>query len=66
MGEGVRKDFLVKMERVVVHIGGLSIEEGGGKHCFSLIIYGFCSSNALYSASLSPRMFIFLLTPFDN
>ena len=37
-----------------------------GKHCFSLIRYGFCSSNALYSASLPFRMFIFLLTPFDT
>ena len=29
-------------------------------------MYGFCSSNALYSASLSFRMFIFILTPFDT
>ena len=29
-------------------------------------MYGFCSSNALYSTSLSFRMFIFLLTPFDT
>ena len=48
-------------------------ETGGGgglykvcKHCFSLIRYGFCKSNALYSASLSFRMFIFLLNPFDT
>ena len=44
---------------------GLSIEEEGLKHCFSLIMHGFCSSNVLYSASLSFRMFIFLLTPVD-
>ena len=31
----------------------------GGKHCFSLIMYGCFSGNALYSASLSSRMFIF-------
>ena len=30
------------------------------KHCFSLITCGFCSSNALYSASLSVRIFIFI------
>ena len=28
--------------------------------------YGFCKSNALYSASLLFRMFIFLLTPLDT
>ena len=37
----------------------------GCKHCFSLIIYGFCSSNALSSASLLFRMIIFIFTPFD-
>ena len=26
---------------------------GGVKHCFSLVMYVFCSKNALYSASLS-------------
>ena len=31
------------------------------KHCFSLIMYGFCSSNAFYLASLSFRMFITIL-----
>ena len=29
-------------------------------------MHGFCGSNVLYSASLSFRMFIFLLTPFDT
>ena len=38
----------------------------GSKNCFSLIKYGFCSSNALYSESLSFRMFIFILTPFHT
>ena len=33
----------------------------GGKACFSLMIYEFCSSNTLYSVSLSFTMFIFLL-----
>ena len=36
----------------------------GGKHwfslVFSLVMYGFCSSNALYSANLSFRMFFHL------
>ena len=53
---GGDQDFLVKME------GETHVEEvvyrKGGKHCFSLVIYGFCSSNALYSASLSFRMSI--------
>ena len=31
------------------------------KHCFSLIMYGFCSSNAFYLASLSFKMFITIL-----
>ena len=30
------------------------------------MIYGFCSSNTLYSASPSFRMLIFLLAPFDT
>ena len=37
----------------------------GVRHCFTLVMYGFCSNNALYSAGLS-FMFIFLLTPFDT
>ena len=40
--------------------------EGGGRHCFLLIWYGFCTCDALYSASLSFRMCIFLLTPFGT
>ena len=42
----------------------MSIE--GGKHCFPLMIYGFCSSNVLYSASLSFKIFIFLIVPSDT
>ena len=41
----------------VVHIEGLSMERG--KHCFSFIMYEFCSNNAVYSASLSFTRFIF-------
>ena len=40
----------------VFYIGGLSLE--GGKYCFLIITCEFCSSNALYSASLSFRIFI--------
>ena len=44
--------------------------EGGGeregKHSLSLMKYGFCRSNAIYSASLSFSVFVFLLTPFDT
>ena len=32
----------------------------GGKHSFSIMIYEFYSNGALYSASLSFKMFIFL------
>ena len=66
------QDFLVKIGSSPFRGWGwgLSIEGGGrggeGKHCFLLIMYRFWSSNALYSASLSFRMFIFLLTPFDT
>ena len=52
------QDFLVKMGKW----GG----GGEGKHSLSLIKYGFCRSNAIYSASLSFSMFVFLLTPFDT
>ena len=45
--------------------GGGSVEGGGGKHWFLWKIYGFCSSNALYSASLSFRMIIFILILFN-
>ena len=33
---------------------------------FASLMYGFCRSNALYSASLSFRMFRFLLTLFNT
>ena len=36
------------------------------KYCFSLILYEFCSSNALYSASLLFGMFIFRLIHFKT
>ena len=40
---------------------------GKGKQYFSLIMHGFCGSNALYSASLSFNLsFIFLLTHFHT
>ena len=51
------QDFLVKMGRGVGSIGGLSMK--GGKKCFSLIMYRFCGSNALFSVTLSFRIFIF-------
>ena len=50
-------------------VGGLSIEEEGEWGCkqfLSLVMHGFCSSNALYTTSLKFRRFIFLLTPFDT
>ena len=41
----------------VAYKGVVSIEEVS-KHCFSLILYGFCRSNALYLASISFRIII--------
>ena len=40
--------------------------ESLGKYCFPLMMYGFCSNNALYSASLSFTIFIFILNPFNT
>ena len=54
------QDCLVKKGRDVSNIGGGGVYRKGGKHCFSLVMYGFCSSNVLYSASLSFRMFIII------
>ena len=48
----------------IIHIGGLSIE--GEKALLFNVIYGFFSNTALYSASLSLVMFIFLVTLFDT
>ena len=53
-------------------IGGVGIFEGGGgvggKHGFSLVMYGFCSSNAFHSVCLIfifiYLSFNFILTPF--
>ena len=74
------QDFFVKMVVVVVvvvvgegeeieggvHIVGLSVKRKY-MESFSLTMYGFCSSNALYSASLSFSLpFIFILTHFDT
>ena len=58
------KDFLVKMGGNP-YIQGV-VNKSVGNYCFSLVIYGFCSNNVLYSASLSFKMFIFLLTPSDT
>ena len=35
-------------------------------HCFSIVMYGFCSNNALCSACLSVTAFTFLLAPFNT
>lgn len=43
--------------------GGLSIE---GEHCFSLMMYVFCSKNSLYSANFLFIMFNFLLNSSVN
>ena len=32
---------------------------GGGKQCFSLVMYGLCGNNALYSANLYSCLFSF-------
>ena len=54
------QDFPVKMG---VRVGGKPyrgfVYRREGKHCFSLMMYAFCSNNALYAASLSFAMFSF-------
>ena len=60
------QDSLVKMGQM----GWGSLFEGqeawGSKQSFSLIMFAFCSGNALYTAILSFRLFIFLLAHFDT
>ena len=55
--EGGINIFLYKYG--VAHTGGYLYK--AGTHCFSLVMYGLISSNALYSASLSFRMLIIVL-----
>ena len=59
--EGGTQDFLAKMGGNPY--GKLSIE-GAGDCCFSLVMYEFCSSNALYSGIFAFTMFFLLLTSF--
>ena len=47
-------------------VRGVQTGATGAKHCFLLRMYGFYSSDALYSASISFRIFIFILNPFDT
>ena len=54
--------FLVKMEPGWWWGGGGSPYRGGEV----FIMYGFCRSKAVYSARISFRMFIFLLTLFET
>ena len=49
----------------VVHMGVCILKRVRSKHYISLIMYGFCCCNTLYSASLLFRMFIFL-SSFDT
>ena len=44
---------------------GLAYKKRVSKHCFSLIMYGFCSSNAHYLESLSFRIFFWLFDFFN-
>ena len=41
-----------------IFAGGMGYLQKGGEHFFSLVMYGFYSSKAIYSASLSLTMFI--------
>ena len=59
------QNFLVKMEGVVFHIG-VVYRMGAGKYCFSSVMCRFCSSNALCSAIILFRMFVFILILFDT
>ena len=51
--------FLVEMEGGGKTYKGEGVVYRGRKHCFPLIMYGFCSNNVLSSASLSFALFIF-------
>ena len=62
-GVGILKNHRSWDQDFLVKIRGRG--SGLGKYSFSLIMYGFCSSNALYSRSVSLRMFILILLPFD-
>ena len=58
------QDFLVKIGGGgVIHIE--DVYSKGGKHCFLLMMYGFCSNNGVYLASLSFAMFIFFISLWD-
>ena len=57
------QDFLVKIKGDPYRVTGC-LKGEGGKYFFSM--YGFCNNNALYSASLLFKMFIFLLTSFET
>ena len=54
-----KSTFLVKMEGEAGSPYMEAAYRRKGKHCFSLMMYEFCSSNALYLASLWFRMFSF-------
>lgn len=60
------QDLLVKIGKWggVAYLRGR--RRGGSKQSFSLIMFGFCSGNALYTAILSFGLFIFLLAHFDT
>ena len=36
-----------------------AVHRRGGKQCFSLVMYGLCGNNALYSANLYSCLFSF-------
>lgn len=49
-GLGFLKHLRSGGSRFSLELEGLSVE--GGKYCFSLIMYGICSTNANYSESI--------------
>ena len=61
---GIFEKSLERMSRFIGKIGGSSPYSWRGanrkkvKLCFSLVMYGFCKSNALYSSSLSFRILL--------
>lgn len=65
-GEGWAKEFLVKMGKWRDNLYRRVVYRRGGQVLDSLVTYGLCGYNALYSVDFSFTTFIFLLTHSDT
>ena len=59
------KNHRIRASRFICKNGG-DVNKRGQKHCFLQMMYWFCDNNALYSAILSFRIFIFLRNVFNT